>query len=233
MRLGRDSANKLRHIIDDFVPPALRDQYWFMIFPFKILFGTKAKTYMSFKKKAPYMTKEQFAKTYEELGFLFAQRDTDLNEECLKKIKLSILGKTILEGGCGKGLLAKELSKKYQVTACDIVIDKVLAAQNPSIEFVKADIEVLPFNDRSFDTVVCTHTLEHVQDAKKAIMELRRVTKRRLIIIVPMQRPYQYTFDLHLNFFPYPESLLTMMGGKKLGTCKVVGGDLFYIEDRN
>lgn len=36
-----------------------------------------------------------------------------------------------------------------------------------------------------------------------ALAELRRVAKRRLIIVVPKQRNYKYTFELHINFFPY------------------------------
>jgi hypothetical protein len=42
----------------------------------------------------------------------------------------------------------------------------------------------------------------HVQDAHAALEELRCVAKRRLIVVLPKQRPYRYTFDLHLRFFP-------------------------------
>lgn len=59
----------------------------------------------------------------------------------------------------------------------------------------------LPYGNRVFDTVVCAHTLEHMKDYKKALAELRRVCSRRLMMIVPKQREYQYTFDLHLHFF--------------------------------
>ncbi|MCI9480623.1 MAG: hypothetical protein HFI21_16805 [Lachnospiraceae bacterium] len=33
--------------------------------------------------------------------------------------------------------------------------------------------------------------------------ELRRVCIRKLIVVIPRQREYQYTFDLHINFYPY------------------------------
>lgn len=45
--------------------------------------------------------------------------------------------------------------------------------------------------------------LEHIKDLQLALEELRRICKKRLIIVVPRQREYKYTFDLHINFFPY------------------------------
>lgn len=112
-----------------------------------------------------------------------------------------------------------------------MIIDKELRKRYPRLKFVEARIEKLPFRDNKFDTVVCTHTLEHIQDLAQGISELRRVAKKRLIIVVPKQRPYKYTFDLHLHFFPYEHSLLTVMGPGRNNSCRTVGGDLFYIED--
>ena len=48
-----------------------------------------------------------------------------------------------------------------------------------------ADIHNLPFSDNEFDIVLCSETLEHVTDYKKAIQELLRITKKVLIITVP------------------------------------------------
>lgn len=51
---------------------------------------------------------------------------------------------------------------------------KVLKKQ----EFISADGESLPFEDKSFDYVICCHVLEHVEDPKKFLSELFRVGKR-------------------------------------------------------
>jgi SAM-dependent methyltransferase len=42
---------------------------------------------------------------------------------------------------------------------------------------VKADITNLPFENNSFDVVLCNHVLEHIKDDTKAMQELYRVMK--------------------------------------------------------
>lgn len=42
---------------------------------------------------------------------------------------------------------------------------------------VKADICDLPFNDNSYDIILCNHVLEHIPDDTKAMQELYRVLK--------------------------------------------------------
>jgi SAM-dependent methyltransferase len=45
----------------------------------------------------------------------------------------------------------------------------------------KADIASLPFRDKEFDFVYCSHVLEHVNDPRKACGEIMRVGKRGYI----------------------------------------------------
>ncbi len=42
---------------------------------------------------------------------------------------------------------------------------------------IKADITDLPFDDNTFDVILCNHVLEHIPDDKKAMTELHRVMK--------------------------------------------------------
>ena len=42
----------------------------------------------------------------------------------------------------------------------------------------------------------------------RRLSELRRVARRRLILVVPQEREYRFTFNPHLHFFPYPHSFL-------------------------
>ena len=232
MKINRKAATRIRIVIDECIPPIIRDSKWFMYLPMKFLFKDHLSTFMTFKDHALAMTPREFQQVYEQIEPGTIDRATDVNNECILAIMKNIVGKTVLEVGCGDGFLANKMSGTYKVTATDIITDKNLKNKFPSVTFKQANIEKLPFKDASFDTVVTTHTLEHVQNIFQAIEELRRVTKKRLIIVVPMQRPYKYTFDLHLHFFPYPASLMAIMGNRKDSSCDDLRGDLFYIEDK-
>lgn len=47
--------------------------------------------------------------------------------------------------------------------------------------YVRADVHALPFEDKSFDFVFCSHVLEHVSDPETACREIMRVGKRGYI----------------------------------------------------
>ncbi|MDX1431382.1 MAG: class I SAM-dependent methyltransferase [Gammaproteobacteria bacterium] len=232
MRLPRDITLIVHFVLDELVPPWLRDRKWFMWLPFKLVFGDKAGLFFEFKERAPHMSPQQFEQTYRDTLSVHIERETDLNDACIAAIDESIVGASVLDIACGRGFLAVRLAKRYRVTAADIVVDAELARAHPQIRFRETRLEALPFADREFDTVVCTHTLEHVQDIQGAVRELRRVTARRLIVVVPKQRPYRYTFDLHLHFFPYASNLLMALEPRgRTASCRALGGDWFYVED--
>jgi len=197
----------------------------------RLVFREKAKLFMDFKSRAPGMTPKEMAELYEQIESVSVQRDTDINDACLDRIDMSISGKTVLDAGCGRGYLAGRLAERYTVTGVDFVIGSDLSRKFPKANFCKVHIEMLPFKEASFDTVICAHTLEHVMQIEPVLRELRRVARRRLIIIVPKQRPYKYTFDLHLQFFPQAYSLLQTVGSQHQAKCEEVDGDLFLLED--
>jgi len=196
----------------------------------------KANLFFNFRKKFSKMSEAEFAEIYRKVDVIYdnsplIKRNTNLTSGCFDEILRSIRGESVLEVGCGKAaFLSKHMSEGHHVTAVDINIEPGLKKEFPNITFKESNIEQLPFENKAFDTVVSTHTLEHVIDIFAAIQELRRVTRKRLIIVVPKQRPYRYTFDLHLHFFPYEHSLMVLMGNRN-NTCRTINGDLFYIED--
>jgi len=235
--IPRDITLRVSKVLDELIPSVIRDSRLFVLVPFKLLFRDKANIFLDFKQKAPYLSKSDYKKLYEEIDpyLISSKRSTSLNEKCLDAIMESVVGKSVLEVGCGNAHLLKKLQTKFSVTGVDILIDKTIAKKNRNIKFINAYAEDLPFKNKSYDTVICTHTLEHVQDFEKAVRELRRVTKKRLILVVPKQKPYRYTFDLHLRFFPYIEAFLLAMRDKQIPhrfECKDLDGDIFYYEDR-
>ncbi|MFN4199226.1 MAG: class I SAM-dependent methyltransferase [Flavobacterium sp.] len=62
---------------------------------------------------------------------------------------------------------------------------------------VKADICQLPFEDNSFDMILCNHVLEHIPDDQKAMQELYRVLKPGGLGIfqIPQDRSRATTFQ--------------------------------------
>ncbi len=229
-KMSRDTALWVHYILDQFVPPIIRDCRFIMAFPLWVMFKHRYKIYLDFKEKAFDLTEEEFCGVYRMVSDTAISRETDLNKASIDKIMMHVTGEKVLDVGCGRGFLVNLLSKHHKVTGVDIVIPQDMREQFPQVSFYEENTEKMSFPDKYFDTVICTHTLEHVRNMHLAIMELRRVGKK-LIIIVPKQRPYKYTFDLHLNFFPYTNSFLSMMG-KVDGevTCEDLDDDIFYME---
>lgn len=62
---------------------------------------------------------------------------------------------------------------------------------------VKADILNLPFQDETFDVVICNHVLEHIVDDRKAMSEVCRVMKKGGwgILQVPMKNSLEKTYE--------------------------------------
>ncbi len=62
---------------------------------------------------------------------------------------------------------------------------------------IKADILNLPFEDDSFDVVICNHVLEHIEKDTKAMSELHRVMKKEGwgIFQVPMKVKNPSTYE--------------------------------------
>ncbi|MEZ5691615.1 MAG: class I SAM-dependent methyltransferase [Rickettsiales bacterium] len=233
-KMSRDTALKIHYILDQLVPPIIRDCKWIMSFPLWVMFRHRYKSYLNFKEIAFDLSEEEFRGFYRMVSDTAIERDTDLNKASIDKIMMHTKGDKILDVGCGRGFLVDILSKNHNdVSGVDIVIPPVVREKFPKVKFFEDNVESLPFDDSEFDTVICTHTLEHVRNIHLAISELRRVSKR-LIIVVPRQRPYKFTFDLHLNFFPYNYSLLSVMGKiKGESLCEDADGDIFYMEQKS
>lgn len=81
--------------------------------------------------------------------------------------------------------------------------------------FIEGDVEKLPFKDKVFDFVFCSHLLEHVENPDKAIAELTRVAKRGYIEvpygIVDLLKP----FPPHLWFCDYKNNKLVFRQKEK------------------
>ncbi|MEQ1849561.1 MAG: class I SAM-dependent methyltransferase [Candidatus Peribacteraceae bacterium] len=103
-------------------------------------------------------------------------------------------GATVLDAGCGPGVLSIMLAEKgCIVTGADISEPNIEEAKKYAamkgvgdrITFLTADIESMPFPNKSFDYVVSSHVLEHVPDFEKGAQELARIARKEVIIAIP------------------------------------------------
>lgn len=112
----------------------------------------------------------------------------------IKTIVLEINPETILDAGCGEGhviyFLQKHLNKKIKFTGFDnsenaIKIAKELTGKNKN--FFQGNLYDISLEDKSFDLVLAMEVLEHLEEYKKAIIELERVSSKYCLISVPLE----------------------------------------------
>lgn len=95
----------------------------------------------------------------------------------------------VLDWGCGKGFCTYLLRKdEFNVVPCDIERSShdsafgqetpIIAAENIQVVPLRHDVE-LPFPNASFDIVLSMGVLEHVQDDRASLREIRRILKPR------------------------------------------------------
>ncbi len=59
------------------------------------------------------------------------------------------------------------------------------------------DVQQIPLQDESFDTVICNHILEHVVDDRRALGELHRILRPGGwgVVLSPVDREREHTFE--------------------------------------
>ncbi|MBL0372538.1 class I SAM-dependent methyltransferase [Rhizobium sp. KVB221] len=230
--MNREMTNRIRFVIEDILPPVVRDSQLFR-HAAKLAWGNHIDHLAKFRERAPFLTAEEYADLYRKHPRV--HEGTDNSEACIKKIVASVAGESVCDVGCGTGALLRRIQSGSpnlkRLTGVDFVIDD--AAKLDGIEYVAAMVEKLPFADGEFDTVICTHVIEHVLEYREAIAELRRIARKRLIIVVPRERESRYTFNPHFNFFPYTHSFLRAVHPVPAHyVCEDIGRDIFYSEER-
>jgi SAM-dependent methyltransferase len=99
----------------------------------------------------------------------------------------------VLEIACGTGLITREIRKRLSPTRklvatdlnkpmLDFARDKLSGVEG--IEYREADALNLPFGDAEFAVVVCGLGLMFVPDRKRALAEMRRVTRQGGCIVL-------------------------------------------------
>jgi SAM-dependent methyltransferase len=230
--MNRKLTNMIRFIMDECLPPVIRDSYWFMYPVFFVLYkGKDIKRRMHFKTLAYTLPENDVNELYKEVDVISRNRKTDLTESNIKYVLNSVGdGQTVLDAGCGKGYLLSRI-KHACPNSCLDGLDLENHLDYSGIAFTHGTLTSLPFADNAFDIVICTHTIEHIIPLEKAIAELIRVTRKKLIVVTPCQRYYYYTLDGHVNFFYKKEELIRHFPFKTFD-CKKLDGDWVYTGEK-
>jgi SAM-dependent methyltransferase len=94
----------------------------------------------------------------------------------------------ILDAGCGTGRNLVEFERLGDVEGVDVSEDAVAFCRRRGLDGVlRAPLDELPYDDGRFGLILATDVLEHLDDDRRALAELRRVASigARLVVTVP------------------------------------------------
>ncbi len=102
----------------------------------------------------------------------------------VKEVGDPLPGKTVLDIGCGGGIFSETLARAgARVSGIDQSTRSIEQARRHAldedlrVDYHVADAAGLPFTDHSFDLVVASEVLEHVEDLQAVLGEIARVLR--------------------------------------------------------
>ena len=216
--MNRRIANAIRNLLDDGLPPVLRESLpvkWLV----RLWLGSNS--LVDFKYRAFKMTDREFSDAYRRLAGAYVSRTSDTTDEQMAWLLAQASGsKSVLEIGPGRRRLTGKLQAKgHQVFTLD------LDSSGTEPGSVVATAERLPFAQKSVDVVILSHVIEHVRSLSVTFLELERVAREKVLIVTPKQRFSRVSFDYHLHFF-YSLDHLASHFHSGTATGGVVDGDL-------
>jgi len=111
----------------------------------------------------------------------------------------------LLNAGCG----SRNINNYLLANAATKITNYDIASDDPDV--IVGPLEAMPFEDGTFDSVLCNAVLEHVADAEEAIRELARVVKPNghIVVAVPFLQPFH---ACPTDFRRYTADGLTALG---------------------
>ena len=112
---------------------------------------------------------------------------------------------TILDIGCGEGYTTKILknsNKEVFIEGIEYGKEMVKKAKkiNPDIHFEEGSIYNISRKDASYDMTLASEVLEHLEDPLKGLLELKRVSKKFVLVSVPNEPWWRIVNVLRLKY---------------------------------
>lgn len=103
-------------------------------------------------------------------------------------------GQRILDVGCGNGFFSKPFSELCPTVGVDY--SSRMLQTNPVSMKAGMDANRLAFQDMSFDVVFCHALLHHVEDPGRVLSEMRRVSRKYVVVMEPNRaNPLMWLFS--------------------------------------
>ncbi len=90
---------------------------------------------------------------------------------------------TGLEVGCGTGYVMSNFKGLIKLHGIDLDNTQVQNARERGLDVLNDDARALRFQDRSFDLVYCSFALMWIKDQERAMNEMIRVSRKRVLIL--------------------------------------------------
>ena len=107
-----------------------------------------------------------------------------IQEYIIRKLKTLRKGSNILDIGCAEGaticFLEEMFGDQFKYTGIDLSKERISVAKTkkiPNSEFIVSTGEKISLPDGSYDCVLCSQVLEHVEDEDSLLFEIKRLLK--------------------------------------------------------
>lgn len=100
--------------------------------------------------------------------------------------------KSILDAGCGNGVITNALDGEYDIVGLDFSEAALAHVSTPK---VLASVTAMPFEDKSFDLAMCNEVLEHLSTSEllEAVAELKRCARKYILVSVPNAEQLEFS----------------------------------------
>jgi len=95
--------------------------------------------------------------------------------------------KTIVDIGCGEGILLEKLMQKYpakEIIGIDAEKENIEICKKYGLNVIFGSAYNLPLKDNSIDCIILAEVIEHLDQPSKAIGEIHRVLKKNGMLIM-------------------------------------------------
>lgn len=157
---------------------------------------------------------------------------------CIFEYLLRSRWHSLLDVGCGNNNLIEridKLSRNKLLQGVDIRVDDYQSNAQNDIQIISSEITSYlgGIEDQSIDVVTCLHVLEHLPNYIDILNELKRIARIAIILAFPLEKPYDWGMNYHVQFFERGASPAEYIGAQYLLLSREFLGDMLIIAERN